>query len=514
MAKFDEPFTALPREPAWVPPGAARPVGVTHNGTGHPSTAQAANEPQRPAHAPAQDMERVRWPAGVATVTTNALRLPPAGKVRDLVDWLVCASLHPVPEVALVAALGWVAGIFGRQWQTPGKPIGLNMNIIVVADSGVGKEAMSEGLGALRKEVTKLQPGIKAFVNFDDYASGPALAKSLAAQSTGSFCSVFSEFGHKLRGMTQGKDMALRSLRVVITKMYMKSSAMAEAGNLSYSEKFYELPGGVAFSFVGDTTPGTLFSSMTPEVMEDGFLSRMLIVEYNGPIPPKNESAQAHGMPPAALVQWSAELVTQAATMRANNGYGYVQMTTEAGFLLGQYEEECRNAANALKGQEDQRQLYTRAHLKALKLGSNLACADDHMRPTITRDQAEWAIYLVRRNVAALAVRIKGGDVGEGDDSRERKLLAIVYEYMSGAPQKVCPAIMQRDGVVPRRYLQQRVARVVCFTGHPFGAKRALDDAITTCMDNGYFVEMDKTKAGEAYTYQGRCYRVVQLPNL
>jgi hypothetical protein len=443
--------------------------------------------------------------------TPGALDWPP-GLVGAVARFIYASAPRPVKEVAIVAALGWIAGVCGKGWVIPGS--GLNLYIILVARSGIGKEAMHSGLGALVGRLREGVPSAGHYVDFSDFASGPALAKACAAQS--SFVNVAGEFGHKLKRMAAegGNDSTMRQLRTVMTNLYQKSGPASIVGGITYSNKDSNIASitGVAFSMIGETTPETLYASLTESMMEDGFLSRFTIIEYDGLRPPANPSPVLQ--PDGELTHACQSICVQATTLLQNHKREAVQRTAEAAALMDAFDAECDGQING-STDEGWRQMWNRAHLKMMRIAALLAVGDNHMQPVIQAHHVVWALDVIRRDIGIMRKRMDGGDVGQGDSSRDKKLLTIVKEFITETQPLSygIPAQMQKDGVVPRKYLMTRAYRVASFSGHKFGAKRALDDAIQSCCDNGYIVEMDKVKVGEAYTYQGRCFRVVQLPN-
>lgn len=444
--------------------------------------------------APAQDTG-LPWPPGVV------------GKVAQ---FIYNNSPRPVREVAIVAALGWLAGVCGKCWVIPGS--GLNLYLILVGRSGIGKEAMHSGIAALTHRLREGVPSAGQYVNFNDFASGPALAKACAEQPC--FVNVNGEWGRKLKAIAaDGASGPMQSLRTVITNLYQKSGPTSIVGGINYSkgENNIAAISGVSFSLIGETTPVTLYASLTESMMEDGFLSRFTIVDADVKRPPLNPNPQP--FPDNALTQHLQELVFAATNMLNNHTRVGVSRDSEAAAMMDAFDRECDENINSSMD-EGWRQMWNRAHLKMMRVAALLAVADNHKLPLVTAVHVGWALDLIRRDIALMRRRMESGDVGVSDDSRMKKLLHIIGEFLTQPlrPGYGVPLQMQRDGVVPRKYLQIRVNSVAAFNQHAFGSKRALDDAIQSCCDSGYLAEVDKLKAGELYTFQGRCFRVVQLP--
>lgn len=438
----------------------------------------------------------------------------PPGFAGELFDWLLRSALLPVPEVAVVTTLGVIAGIAGRAYTTPAPNTGLNIYLILVGRSATGKEALHEGAGRLLMALRQKVPMVHSLLNFDEYASGPALAKQ-CAEHPRSFVNFSGEFGRKLKRMANPKDAPMAELRTTFTKLYTKSGPASFVGDLVYSKSRHPIPGAVALSVVGETTPGTLRAAMTQDMMEDGFLSRFGWLEYTGERPRENLRVAEHARPPEALVERLAEIAMQALTMLANNTTCAVEQADEAARILGTFRVRCNSQIEKAGKDEAGRQVWNRAHLKSVKYASLLAVLDNHMQPSIQPVHAAWAVMLVERDAALFEQSLASGDVGSDATAQEKKLLFVLHEYLSQPLRDSyrVPQAMQKDGVVPRRYLQMRTSDTASFKAHPLGATVALDKAIQSCIDSGYMVEMPKDKAGEMYTFQGRCYRIVQLPN-
>ena len=433
----------------------------------------------------------------------------PPGKAGEIAKLIYNSSMRPVAEVSIVATLGLLAGVCGRSWNIPKS--GLNVYIVLLARSGIGKEAMSEAISMFIQGAAKYRQGVAAHFSFNDYASGPALTKAVA--STPCFTHIAGEFGRKLKAMSNSKDSAMQSLRSVMTRLYAKSSFNAIAGGIDYSNQENSVASvtGAAYSMIGDSTPGTFRESLTPDMMEDGFLSRFTVVEYTGQRPPRNPN-HFTGLPDV-WASWFATLVTQAQLLASKGAPLLVQSDAQATDLLDQFELECDKNINSTDD-EAFRQMWNRAALKALRIAALLAVADNHTCPRVRIEHAGWAIDLIRRDIALFSERLRSGDIGGGSEACERKLMAIIREYVAEQPSPgyKIPPRMQEGGVFPRSYLQRRTASLPAFKNHKSGsATVALDQALRSLADSGYIKEVNKETLIEEYREFGRAFRVLNF---
>jgi hypothetical protein len=90
-----------------------------------------------------------------------------------------------------------MAGICGKVWVIPKS--GLNLYIVLVARSGIGKEAMHDGISDLITAALPFCPVAGNFADFTEYASGPALIKACVHNQC--FVNVSGEIGHRCRAM-------------------------------------------------------------------------------------------------------------------------------------------------------------------------------------------------------------------------------------------------------------------------------------------------------------------------
>jgi hypothetical protein len=442
----------------------------------------------------------IAWPPGVA------------GRIAQFV---YRSSYLPVKEVSIVAAIGLLAGLCGKAWHIPMS--GLNMYVVLIARSAIGKEAMHTGLGLLTKAVTKVNPPFANFVSFDKFASGPALTKYASTQS--SFVNVNGEWGKTLKLMAKsedGRNQALDTLRTVMTDLYQKSGPASIVGGIRYSQADNNAGSvtGVAYSMIGETTPGTFYEALTEDMMADGFLSRFLSIEYTGDRPAENTNMEV--IPDSALIDVLSNICTKASSV-ANFASVSQPMgrTEEAAYIMQQFSNEC---ADQIRGSQSEayRQMWNRAALKAMRLAALLAVADHHISPTVTVDHIEWAIDLVRRDISIMRGRIETGDVGITDHSRLRKMTSVLRHYLFDPlpPKRAKDEKFKAQRVVTREYLQVYTRGSMAFNKFRGGPVQALELTIRSMIEQGYLSEMDKVKAVKAFSFHGKAYTILDVPEM
>lgn len=446
-----------------------------------------------------------------APVAEDGLAWPP-GLAGQIAYFIYQSAPRPVKEVAIVSALGFLAGVCGKAFCIPQS--GLNLYIVLIARSAVGKEAMHSGISALITAAANRQPPVMRFVDFSDFASGPALKKAVAANP--SFVNVAGEWGHKLKRLAaeDGRDTPMNQLRHVMTDLFQKSGPASIVGGITYSNKESNIASvaGVAYSMIGESTPGKFYESLTESMMEDGFMSRFLLVEYDGLRPPLNTNPVRE--PSKALGDAVADLCTHAMTMLDRQDTVMVSRTEEAAKMMEAFERQCDEQINGTND-EMWRQMWNRASLKMMRVSALMAVADNWLNPIITKTHIDWALSLIHKDIAIMTKRIESGDIGMNDDSRERKIVKMLKEYLDApvASSYGIPDELRKNSIIPRKFLQIRTARQVAFNSHRAGANTALDHTLRSMCDSGYIMEVDRNKMADQFNFHGKAYRILHIPN-
>lgn len=435
------------------------------------------------------------------------ITLPP-GMIGELAQYFYASAIRPVPEVALVAAISIVAGIVGRSYNISGS--GLNQYMILLARTGSGKEGALSGIENLISAVRPQIPMADQFLGPAAFASGQALVKVLNDRPC--FVSVLGEFGLTLQQLSDHRaNSAQLMLRKVLLDLYAKSGWNRSLRSSVYSdtEKNTKIIQAPNVTILGESTPETFYDGLNSSHIAEGLIPRFSVLEYIGPRPPRNRSANIP--PPPDLAQRFSDLIAVALTTTNNNTCCPVQVDAQALSMLDDFDTEADGIMNESK-HEAETQLWNRAHLKALKLSALLAVGINPHQPTVTAVCAEWAIDFTRRDVRGVSKRFMDGDVGQGDGKQHHDLRRAIELYFASPPEKVAKTdLLKRlhhDKLISYSYLATRTAGVASFRTDKQGSTMALKRGIQRMIDSGMIQEVPVVVLNAKYGYSGIVYGV------
>lgn len=442
----------------------------------------------------------------------------PPGTAGSLAQLFYEQSPLPNKQIAISAALGFLAGVCGLNWQTPTRA-GLNSFLVLVAPSGMGKEAATDLPARLYRDSLPHAVGANIENPFFNgvLASAPALVKTLAHKR--SMLKNHNEIGKLFRACNGPRvDGNAVALMDAFTRLYSKSGIGSTLGALSYSqsEKDVEDPGACALSILGDVTTAELFPNLNSDSATDGALSRMDFIQVHGERPVLNRNA-GFGAPPEWR-KWTGDIIMQAHQLRNAPTEleqfvitRYADAQVEA--MLNGFEEKCRVAYNT-HDEGFAKQSYTRGHLKALKYASMCAVADNHISPAITTQHAQWAIEFVENTIAMFEERVESGDVGQGDDARTKLVKTALSQYLPPNPAPLAvygaSAELHALGLVPLGYLSRKLTNYAAFKNHPLGPSASLRQTMENLEHCGVVHCLEKAElAGMKAPLKSRLYRVL-----
>ena len=402
----------------------------------------------------------------------------PPGLLGDIATHILSSSIRPVPEIALATAIAFMAGVCGRSYNISGA--GLNQYIIVLAETGVGKDGTSRGIDNIIAAVQSTVPACDMFLGPSAFASGQALVRVLNEKPC--FVSVLGEFGLTLQQMCDVRaNPAVIMLKKVLLDIYAKSgnNGVLRPSVYADSDKNTKAVESPNVTILGESTPDTFFGGLDSSHIAEGLIPRFTVIQYTGKRPARNRNA---GHPPnPVLLSRITDLFAIAVATNANRSCAHVQMTAKAASLLDAFDEACDERINST-GADIVRQLWNRAHLKALKLSALIAVGLDPHAPVINEEAAAWALRFVESDIAGMLSKFSKGEVGTGETRHEADIRRAVDDYLRMPVEKrleysVSKAMADKQ-VIPFHFLRRRLRLLAAFKNDPRGAARAIQESL------------------------------------
>lgn len=386
----------------------------------------------------------------------------PPGFVGELARYFFKNAIMPVEEIALVAALGIMSGVIGRSYNISNT--GLNQYLVLVAKTGTGKEGISNAIESIVSQVRSHIPNADQFMGPANFASGQGLVKTLQKQNC--FVSVLGEFGIRVQEMCDPRaNSAMQMLHRVLLDLYNKSgySNVLRPTVHSDAEKNTQSVHAPCVSIIGETTPSTFYDKLDISHLQSGLIPRLTIIEYKGDAVNFNKKAGAKA--PDELIEKFAEIVTVGLTTNQNRTFLPVAIDAESEAILDGFREWCRTQQN--EGGEVEQQLWSRAHLKALRLAALVAVGINHHSTTVTAECARWACAFIHNETGATVHKFKANQFGRGEGRQEsdlRRAMEAWFEmpFRERKTHESNHVIVEADAI-PHSYMYNRVKNLASF---------------------------------------------------
>ena len=440
----------------------------------------------------------------------------PPGLVGEIAQYIYAQAPRQVPEIALAGAIGLMCGICGRAFNVSNT--GLNQYVLLLAPTGTGKEAMARGIDKLLNAVVKTVPTANEFMGPGSIASSPALIKYMA-KGPKSFVSIVGEFGLYMQQLgSHNAPPHLIELRKLILDLYNKSGQGNMLRPSIYSDRDKNTPEFPApgFSLLGESTPEKFYEGLHEGLLSEGLLPRFTLIEYHGKKPPLNRN-HAYATPSPDLVERLASLFAIAQGLNSQSMAQNVGFTPEAQSIMDQYEVRC--TANENSAERDIiKQVWSRCHVKAMKLAAIVAVGCNPYVPTIDDETAQWAIRIVTEDATNLLRRFDAGEIGVNNEEGQQlaAVMKAVHHFVVSPWREVATyagdsaAGLHSDRVVPYSYLHRKLANVAVFRKDRRGATQALKNALRTMTERGDLGEISRAKMSQDYGSSSVAYGITR----
>lgn len=446
---------------------------------------------------------------------TNIYEKPP-GLIGDIADFMYEAAPRPVAEIALAGALGMMAGICGRAYNI--SAMGLNQYILLLATTGTGKEGIGSGTDKLFSSILATVPSAIEFIGPAEIASPQALLKYMSNEAN-SFSSVMGEFGLFLQQLSSwNADANKKGLRRIILDLYNKSGEGRVFRPSIYSDKDKNTKPVIspAFSILGESTPESFYGALSESMIDEGLLPRFTTIEYKGKRPPMNKKHHL-AKPTRTLSEQLAALCAHALTLNAANKAVQIEATEQGQLMLDEFDVFCDAKINNTSS-DIVRKLWTRGHMKLLKLAGLVAVGINPFNPCVDEHSVKWAARIIVSDIENILQRFESGEIGE--DTAETKQVEdvkrIICDFMRKpfaeiSKYKAATPLMHSDRVVTMSYINRRLAASAAFRKDKMGASRAIARTIETLKNQGDIKELATNQTHATYNFSGKCYVITNL---
>ncbi len=446
-------------------------------------------------------------------IDDGAFTIPP-GLMGQIAKFIYDQSYKPIPEIAIVGAMGFLAGIAGRAYNVSAN--GLNMYLLLLAGTGRGKEAIASGVNKIIKSVQPLMPTIIDFMGPQDVASGQALLRHMSNHPTKSFVSIMGEFGIKLKQICDprafGADLMTQK---VMLDMYSKSGIAQTIMPTVYSDverntKAIDSP---AFSLIGESAPTWFYNALDEGWIRTGLLPRFTVVEYLGKRPPSNEDCDKV-IPSQSLIQNVCSLATAVYKIGQTNVPYPIPFSKEAMVLSRALDKQCDDLIND-NNDDIVAELWSRCHLKTIRLAALIAVGINPFAPIIDFTCFEWAEKFIKFGTEKLSHKFENGIPCE--TSMEASQLKIVIQYLVRYFSSDDWSRWKSYGITPKMFATKvitnsfftsKCAMNKTFYNDKIGPTGAAKRAIQNLLDNGDLQEIPKNQASRDYGFSGRLYAI------
>lgn len=356
-------------------------------------------------------------PAAVVQLADgNPYKFPP-GLLGELATFFFQSAPKGVPEIALATAIAYLAGLTGTAYNTRG--MGLNVYLLVLAKTGRGKGAVSNGINKLDHYMREANKHMQTRVSprcADYLASSQALLKEIGERQSMTW--VVGEMGLMLSLSDQKASEQDKRLKGTILDLYGRSGFTSTAGKMRYSDsdKNVKEASSPALTIIGETVAETLFSALDAQAVGGGLLPRFSIIDYQGVRPPTNWDA--HTVAPSEdLLNKLSSLVMRHLVMTTEGTRNFINVAwdDDAEKLLREFSAFIDGKINASTGEGNKRivdEIWNRGDVKAMKLAALFAVGLNLDFPVITPAAFHWAVDMVVYECELFTKRYEAGELG------------------------------------------------------------------------------------------------------
>lgn len=315
--------------------------------------------------------------------------------VGRVTRWIIASAQQPQPTFALANTLVMFGAIFGRRYAMEHLNTRCNVFAIGVAKPGAGKDHSRQRIKELM-----INAGLHQLICGDRFSSGVAILRTLYDYP--SRISHLDEMGLYLQSLT-AKNAASHQRDIIKTllEVYSSSSGIYHGQEYADSRDRQRLDiNQPNFNFFGTTTPRTLIPALNFDMVDNGTLSRILLIPPFDDYPDSQMPSQ-DSLPPEDIVKdiMDSYTVTPAGIGNLTNQPTIPNSAVVPMIVKWEgpaFEEYQRVKEWQIKQSRNDEALWVRYSEMIVKIAMIEAIALDPISPTVSIEIFKMAMDLVR----------------------------------------------------------------------------------------------------------------------
>lgn len=383
----------------------------------------------------------------------------PPGVIGEIARWITATAPKAQPELSVAAAIALCSVVMGRTYRSQYGNF-TSLYLVMIAKSTEGKEHPQ---GCVEKILTAA--GLEALIGGSGYTSSGAVFSALLKSPV--HLATIDELG-KLLKMSRSSGQANSEAAIdklieafgrldgVMRPPTYSTMTLSKTQAASVERVVYN----PAITLLGATTPGTFYSALTNDLVQDGFLGRCIVVESKQPRQLTRFVDRTE--PPPRILDWCSQVYVGNVidgNLSDVNPPAMKPTTIELPFdescgpLLSALELELNDEKEASEG-EGLDVILGRTMEKSMRLAMIVAKASDPRATCVLAAHLEWAIKYVRHYDLDLVRAVRRERVASQMDGDIKRALKFIKSAPKYSTDKVFGPICSEGGMPHSKLLK------------------------------------------------------------
>jgi len=346
----------------------------------------------------------------------NKVDIPwPPGRMGELADAAYNFQRYQYRELAIVSAVGLIAGVCGRKFDVSHPPTGLNVYLTVLGPTGIGKGSIEKFVNQVLFNNAGIGKSI-SFVGDNDFTSGTVLIKRL--ENAKCMISITDEAGQSMSSKSGDPQKKILTL----LDLYSKSGSQDYAMNQGQRDKDFSTSKlkGTSFSWINISTPEVFKREFYQQgSISNGLAPRMSIYSIEDIVIEANNK-------PELVINDDIKnrldyLISECSKVQSSDNFEAWQfeLSPELEVEAKELEEHYRCVMRDLRGENvNKSDMHNRAYLKVLKFAALCTVInktkEDPDSLIISRTEWEWGKAMVEYEMNSIDMFFTGKYFGDG----------------------------------------------------------------------------------------------------